>query len=116
MCRGESWEVGDAETLNTARTEPSAVTPDPDRLAEVLEAHFGGSLAEARTVARQARDLADDGRLEEDLGTPLTAAVVVEHLQDAPDGGPADRWNWWIGSLEVAFGGYRAFGVERYPR
>jgi hypothetical protein len=39
---------------------------------------------------------------------------VVEHLADASEGGPADRWNWWLGSLEVAYGDYREFQVRRW--
>ncbi|KAB7515254.1 hypothetical protein DM867_04040 [Halosegnis rubeus] len=75
---------------------------------------FGGSDAERRAVARQARDLADSGAFASDAGYELTPAVVIEHLVDAPDGGPADRWNWWLGSLEAAHGAYRRFQVERW--
>lgn len=75
---------------------------------------FDGSVSERRAVARQARDLADSGVFERDEGYQLTAAVVVEQLADAPDGGPADRWNWWLGSLEVVHGAYSRFQVERW--
>jgi len=87
---------------------------DADALCERL-ARFGGSAAERRAVARAARDLADDGRIVDDIDAPLTADLVVSNLADAPDGGPADRWNWWLGSLSVAFGGYREFAVRRWP-
>jgi hypothetical protein len=87
---------------------------DPDALREHL-ARFGGSAAERRAVARAARDLADDGRIERDLGAPLSVDLVVSNLADAREGGPADRWNWWLGSLSVAFGDYRAFEVRRWP-
>ncbi|MFB6191930.1 MAG: hypothetical protein ABEI11_01265 [Haloarculaceae archaeon] len=87
---------------------------DPARLRERL-ARFGGTPAERRAVARQARDLADAGRIERDLGAPLSVELIVSNLADAPECGPADRWNWWLGALEVAHGGYRAFGVERWP-
>ncbi|WIV67126.1 hypothetical protein [Natrialbaceae archaeon AArc-T1-2] len=87
---------------------------DPDRLESRLRQEFGGSAGEARTVARQAVDLADAGRYVEDVGAKLTTDVVIEELADAPNGTPADRWNWWIGSLELAFGGYERFGVRRY--
>lgn len=89
-------------------------TLDPDTLRECL-ARFGGSAAERRAVARAARDLADDGRVARDLGAPLSVGLVVDNLADARSGGPADRWNWWVGSLELAFGGYRAFEVRRWP-
>ncbi|MDZ7746452.1 MAG: hypothetical protein U5K28_08030 [Halobacteriales archaeon] len=75
---------------------------------------FGGSESERRAVARQARDLADSGVFVRDERYELTPAVVVEHLADAPDGGPADRWNWWLGSLETVHGAYRRFQVERW--
>jgi hypothetical protein len=26
----------------------------------------------------------------------------------------AGRWNWWLGSLEVAYGGYEQFQVRRF--
>lgn len=87
---------------------------DSDALAAALE-RFGGSDAERRVVARQARDLADSGKLDEDRGTPLTVATVVEELEDAPHGGPVERWNWWLGALSLAYGGYEPFGVRRVP-
>ncbi|MDG5758821.1 hypothetical protein QA600_05645 [Natronococcus sp. A-GB1] len=87
---------------------------DRDRLERRLREEFGGSSGAASVVARQATDLDDSGRYEADTGTRLTAKIVVEELADAPDGGPTERWNWWIGSLEIAFGGYEAFGIRRY--
>ena len=86
---------------------------DVEVLVSELEA-FGGSEAERRAVARQARDLADSGRYEEDADVELTVDFVVSELEDAPDGGPADRWNWWLGALELAFGGYAQFQVRRW--
>jgi hypothetical protein len=86
---------------------------DPDALARALE-RFDGTDAERRVVARQARDLADSGALERDRGHAPTVETVVADLADAPSGGPAERWNWWIGSLEVAYGGYESFAVRRY--
>lgn len=88
---------------------------DPDELAAELERAFGGRERERDVVARQARDLADSGKPEEDRGEPLTVAEVVRQMGDAPEGsGVADRWNWWLGSLEVAYGGYREFQVTRF--
>lgn len=89
---------------------------DRDDLARSLQARFGGSDGEARTVARMADDLAAAGQLTDDRGHPLTEPVVLEELADAPEGTPADRWNWWVGSLEVAFGGYEQFSVRRFRR
>jgi hypothetical protein len=88
---------------------------DRQDLASALE-RFGGTAAERRVVARQARDLDDSGRPERDRGHPLTVADVVANLADAPDGGPAERWNWWLGALETAHGGYAEFQVRRVPR
>lgn len=88
---------------------------DAERLADAL-ATFDGTSGERRAVARAARDLADDGRLAADRGVEpaVTAETVVRELRQAPDGGPSERWNWWVGSLDVAYGGYRAFAVRRF--
>jgi hypothetical protein len=91
-----------------------AGTFDTARLAAAL-ARFGGATGERRVVARQAGDLAAAGRLDRDRGTPLTVERVLSELAAAPSGGPADRWNWWLGSMEAAHGGYRAFAVRRFP-
>lgn len=85
---------------------------DTEALSTGLEP-FGGDEPERRTVARNARDLADSGRYTEDTGIELTPEHVVSQLADAPDGGAAERWNWWLGSLEVAYGDYAPFQVRR---
>ncbi|WP_306053951.1 hypothetical protein [Natronococcus wangiae] len=90
------------------------MTIDRDRLESRLREEFGGSSGAARVVSRQAADLADAGRYEADVGAELTVDVVLTELADAPDGGPPERWNWWIGSLELAFGGYEEFAVRRH--
>ena len=65
-------------------------------------------------VARQARDLADAGRFDADFDAELTVETVVENLGDAPDGySLAERWNWWLGALDVSHGGYTEFGVRQ---
>lgn len=81
-----------------------------------LRQAFGGTVAERRAVARSADDLAADGRLQADLGVELTPSVVVENLGDAPEGTPAERWNWWLGALEAAYGGYYEFRVTAWER
>jgi hypothetical protein len=86
---------------------------DAEALAAGLET-FGGDEPERRAVARHARDLADSGRYRADAGVDLTPEHVVVQLADAPEGSPADRWNWWIGSLEFGYGGYSEFQVRRY--
>lgn len=86
---------------------------DPEELTERLEAAFGGSPQIRRAVARQARDLADSGRIEDALGYQLTAEAVISNLDDAPEEhGLVERWNWWIGSLELADGNYQRFRVR----
>ena len=92
------------------------MTLDPVRLEKRLCDEFGGTSGGARAVARQAVDLTDSGRYERDVGAPVTADTVIEELSDAPGGTPPERWNWWIGSLEFAFGGYEQFGIRRYRR
>ncbi len=90
---------------------------DPEALATALEREFGGTAGERRAVARQARDLADSGKVQDDRGVPLTVEEILDNLSDAPAGtSVAGRWNWWLGSLDVAYGGYEPFQVRRYPR
>ena len=87
---------------------------DPGKLEVRLRDEFGGTMGQSRVVVRQAVDLADSGQYEDDVGAPLTNEIVLEELADAPEGPPTDRWNWWIGSLELAYGGYGQFGIQRY--
>ena len=88
-----------------------------EELVEALRAEFDGADAEYRVVARQARDLADAGIVARDRGEPLTVAEIVRNLADAPeDSDVADRWNWWLGALDTAYGGYREFEVRAVPR
>ena len=87
---------------------------DSDALAEALD-RFGGTPPERRTVARQAVDLADSGVYERDSGRRLATSLIVDELADAPEGSPAERWNWWMGVLAFAYGGYEEFVVRRYP-
>jgi hypothetical protein len=84
------------------------------RLEAALREAFDPTPGELRVVVRQATDLADSGQYETDADRPLTAETVVEGLHDAPDEGLAERWNWWIGSLELAYGDYATFQVQRY--
>lgn len=86
---------------------------DAEELHEQL-GRFGGTDAERRAVARQARDMADAGVLERDEGYTLTVERVLDELDDAPEGSPADRWNWWLGALEVSHGDYERFQVRRW--
>lgn len=86
---------------------------DSEVLIERLD-RFGGSEAERRAVARCARDLADADVFARDEGYDLTVERILNHLADAPEGGPADRWNWWLGSLEAAYDDYARFQVRRW--
>jgi len=89
---------------------------DPQRLDHALERAFDGSEGERRAVVRCAVDLADSGHLAADRGAELTVETVVAELADAPEGSSlSDRWNWWVGSLAVAYGDeYAQFGVRQY--
>ena len=89
---------------------------DPGRLEIRLREEFGGTMGQSRVVVRQAVDLADSGAYEADIGTALTNEIVLEELADAPEGTPPERWNWWIGSLELAYGGYGQFDIRRYRK
>lgn len=81
-----------------------------------LRQSFDGQPAEFRAVVRMAGDLHDAGTYREDSGSPLSPEELVEHLADAPDGTVADRWNWWMGALEFAYGGYLDFQVSAWER
>ncbi|QHS17848.1 hypothetical protein [Halopenitus persicus] len=86
---------------------------DARRLETALAEEFGGSAAERRVVARQARDLSDSGKPKRDRGHALTVPDVLRHLSDAPEGSSlVERWNWWLGALETAYGGYDRFTVR----
>jgi len=83
------------------------------RLEEELEAAFGGDEQVRRAISRQARDMADARRIDDDFGYELTVEAVVDHLADAPDDHSlVERWNWWVGSLDLSKGGYQRFHVR----
>lgn len=86
---------------------------DSKRLESALAEEFGGTPAERRVIAREARDLADSGKPKRDRGHALTVPDVLRHLSDAPDGSDVvERWNWWMGALDTAYGGYQRFTVR----
>jgi hypothetical protein len=67
----------------------------------------------AAVVARQAGDMADGGQFDEDFDGRLTVETVVENLRDAPaEHTLAERWNWWLGALDLSHGGYARFSVR----
>lgn len=79
------------------------------------QAHADSTVDERRVVARAAGDLADSGRFDDDRGVALTPQTVVEELADAPDELElVERWNWWVGALELAGGGYERFQVRQF--
>lgn len=90
---------------------------DRDELDRQLAAAFDAEPGERRVVVRQAMDLADAARWAETHdGTALSVERIVAELDQAPeDEGLADRWNWWIGALEIAHGRYARFAVRRWP-
>jgi hypothetical protein len=109
--------VTDRDTDDVGGHALDAGALDPDELDAALADAFGGSDAERRVVVRQARDLADSGKAARDRGTPLTVSEIVANLADAPtDDSLASRWNWWLGALEVAYGGYAEFQVRAVER
>jgi len=87
---------------------------DRQRLLEQLGTEFDSSERAVRAVARQAGDLADSGRFAADAGYELTASEVIDNLADAPgEYTLVKRWNWWVGSLGLAYGnGYHRFRVR----
>ena len=86
---------------------------DREHLEQRLADEFGDDDDALRAVSRQARDLADSGQIDADFGHELTVEVVVDNLADAPeDHDLVDRWNWWVGSLDLSQGGYHRFHVR----
>jgi hypothetical protein len=85
---------------------------DRQELAATLRDAFGDD-GTVPVVARQAGDLADAGRFEADFDGELTVDTVVENLRDAPaDYSLVERWNWWLGALDLSHGGYARFSVR----
>ena len=86
-----------------------------DVLTLLLRQSFPESAVnERRVVARQAGDLADSGAYDADAGVALTPQAIVSNLAEAPDDhGLVERWNWWMGALDLAHGGYERFRVRR---
>jgi len=110
----DGGSAGDGDRDRNAPREPDADGIDRDRLEAELAA-YDGSGAVLRAISRRARDIADAGVHERDRGHPLTVAAVRRNLADAPDGSDAaERWNWWMRALDVAYGGYERFTV-RHP-
>lgn len=90
-------------------------TETDDRFERLLADEFGGNAGSRRVVARQARDLMDSGQYRADMGRELSGDLIVENLRDAPEGlSLPERWNWWVGALELAYGGYDRFRVVRW--
>ncbi len=85
---------------------------DTRELRNALQREFGGSDAALRVVVRQARDLADAGKPRRDRGHELSVDDIVRNLSEAPNDELVERWNWWMGSLETAYGGYERFTVR----
>lgn len=86
-----------------------------DLLAARLERSFESTEGERRVVVRQAGDLHDSGRFREVRGSELGIDDVVSNLREAPDDlGLVEKWNWWMGALDLAHGGFDAFVVRRY--
>jgi len=82
-------------------------------LESELQRVFDADPESARVVGRAARDLADAGRYRADFDYDLSVEVVIDNLRDAPDDHTAvERWNWWLGALELSHGGYEQFRIR----
>ena len=83
------------------------------RLNSALKAEFGGTDNERQVILRAVQDLADSEKPSRDRGHALTVPGICRHLADAPnDNSLVERWNWWMGALETAYGGYDYFTVR----
>jgi hypothetical protein len=97
--------------IQVARAERTGVNREVLR-TELADA-FGGSERTRRIVARTASDLADSGRLEDDMSIEVTPRTVISNLEDAPEEySLVERWNWWVGSLDLSHGGYQRFFIR----
>ena len=93
---------------------PPVPTDGDPSFADALDEAFEATDAEVRAVARLARDLDDSGRYRADTSRELTPHEVVEHLDDSPDDRLHSKWNWWVGSLELAYGDYAEFRIQAF--
>ncbi|WP_181686359.1 hypothetical protein [Halorhabdus salina] len=86
---------------------------DRQRLQARLIERFEIDPDVARIVAREAADLADRGVYAADFDEPLRVEIVITNLADAPEGSTlVERWNWWLGALELSHGEYQRFRVR----
>ena len=86
---------------------------DRERLETELAERYDAPDVVVRSIGRQARDLADAGLIEDDLDHELTVEAVLDNVADAPEARSlVERWNWWLGSLELSHGGYDRFLVR----
>ncbi len=81
------------------------------RLAKVFDAPGD----ERRVVVRQAGDLHDAGVYRDTHNHALGVDTIIGNLSDAPaEYDLVQRWNWWIGALELAHGGFARFRIQRW--
>jgi hypothetical protein len=86
---------------------------DRQELTQTLCESFDADADFASVVARQAGDMADGDRFADDFDAELTVEAIVENLRDAPaEYTLAERWNWWLGALDLSHGGYARFSVR----
>jgi hypothetical protein len=86
---------------------------DRTELEGELRGAFDAEEAVVSVVARQARDMAEGGQFAADFDAELTPETVVDNLADAPEGySLVERWNWWLGALDLSHGGYTRFSVR----
>jgi len=86
---------------------------DRQALDEALADRYDAEAPIRRVVTRQAQDLADSCQIAEDFGYPLAVEDVLANLDDAPDDHALiERWNWWLGALDLSHGGYERFRIR----
>ena len=82
-------------------------------LEAALKRRFGGTPAERRAVSRAAQDVADSARPSRDRGHAVTIPEILSTLDEAPaDTSVVERWNWWMGAIDIAYSGYEEFTVR----
>jgi len=85
------------------------------KLERRLADRYDASSEARRVVVRQAGDLADSGQYAATHSAELTAEIVLDNLTDAPEEMDlVERWNWWIGALNIAREDYDRFRIRRF--
>jgi hypothetical protein len=83
---------------------------EEDHLRSVLKKEFSPTDTDLERVTREAIELYQSGKFEEDSGNELTVELIKNKLKEA-DRPIRAGWNWWRGALDYIHNGYERFQV-----